>query len=233
MVMSNRDVPESAADHVSKVRDFLQRGKLAGRLKAAEEDLRLADGEDCERVANRHGLTMSLLRSAVAARHTVDGAEDLIHAIAVAQSLSLILDAGENAYVAPRLARKRDWRYQIENDSRLVLVHTAESHWPDATRWLQSQRELFREYMRLAIQCGDRDAALVLLSNSNESLRFFSTNTDRVAWALEGAPKAYSSIFRRRGLGDPNKWTIREFVEASSHVQFVDLNVLAPNESRQ
>ena len=218
--MNAQSGSESAADQVSTVREFLQRGKLADRLEAAEEDLRLTAGEDCGRVADRHGLTMSMLRAAVAVRHVVDGAEVLIHAIAVAQSLSLILDTGEVTYIAPRLTLTRSWKepFQIDGD-RLVLVRTEDSHWPDAMRWMQSQRALFRDFMRLAIECGDRPAALVVLSD--ESLRYLSTSTDRVAWALEGAQRVYSG-FRAR-LGDPNRWTIREFFESVSHVEFIVL----------
>nr|WP_172689788.1 hypothetical protein [Mycolicibacterium sp. CBMA 213] len=210
----------------SAVREYLSRGDdLQKRLSAVERDFAGlnfdTDGDYPYRsVADRHGLSMELLRAATAVRRELcSGIDDLVHAAVLAQALPLILDAGEAVDGQPRLACIRDPRrpFDLENDERVVIANVTDWSAANTVRRRQLQRELFWDFMYLALD--GRDATLVVLGREPE--RFLSTDTHEMAWVFDGAPRNLLRDFDYRRL--PRTFTVREIYSMYLHVDLLDL----------
>jgi hypothetical protein len=223
----SRRLGEVSDSSFSAVKEFLERGDLLERMADAEVDIEHANCDDYHRVADRHGLTDELLQAATLVRREMGGGlDDLVHAAALTRAIPQILDDGEMIDGRPRLTGARDSHhpYDLETAYRVVIANISDWSEADAVRHRRMQREVFWDFMRLALGAGDRSATLVVLSAEPE--RFLRTDTHRMAWALDEAPRDLPKLFQRRRLGNAKDITVSSFFWMATHVEVIDLQAL-------
>jgi hypothetical protein len=140
-VSTTEDLPAQLA----VVGAFLDRGPLRSTVAGLEVALTGCGPTEAAEVAVTDGVTVELLRSAIAAREAFGKLSDLIHAAAIALALPHILEPGETL-VRPSLAAGNtpERLYDVETDRRVAEFKLARWDGNDGGRQQPTVKDLVR-----------------------------------------------------------------------------------------
>lgn len=201
---------------------FLEQAPLRTTVGDLEFALEGCGPAEAAQVAAAHGVTVDLLRSAIAARDAFGKVSDLIHAAAIALALPRILEPGETL-VRPSLAAGNtpERLFDIETDRRIAEFKLARWDGGDGGR----QQPTVKDLVRLAADTSGRRAEL------------YVRGTRPITW-LRSSRSAVRQQLRRyqaelaafeRAFDDPNI-AVSAFVSGlGSHVALIDLEQRMPD----
>jgi hypothetical protein len=183
---------------------------LAGRDRAA-----------VVQVADDHGVTAELLRSAITARNVFGKVHDVIHAAAITVALEEILDPGETLK-RPSLAAGNtpDRLYDVETDRRIAEFKLSRWDGHDGGR----QQPTVKDLVRLAADASGRRAELYV--RGRRPIAWLQSTRSSVRQQLRRYRNELAAFERRFGDPDIPVW---QFVAGdAAHVQLIDLEQRLP-----
>jgi hypothetical protein len=196
-----------------------------GPLRTTVGDLEVAlDGRKTQELADvnaAHGVTVELLRSAVAAREAFGKINDVIHSVGIALALPHLLEPGETLRRPSLAAGNTPERlYDVETDRRIAEFKFARWDGHDGGR----QKTTVKDLARLAADKTGRRAELYVLGE--RPINWLATTRSPVHAKLKGYPAevvAFEAVF-----GDP-AIPISEFVAgAAAHVRLINIERRLP-----
>jgi hypothetical protein len=211
-VSTTEDLPAQLA----VVGAFLDRAPLRSTVAGLEVALTGCGPTEAAEVAVTHGVTVQLLRSAIAARDAFGKLSDLIHAAAIALALPHILEPGETL-VRPSLAAGNtpERLYDVETDRRVAEFKLARWDGNDGGR----QQPTVKDLVRLAADTSGRNAELYL--RGTRPIMWLRTTRSTVRQQLRRYRSELTAF--ETAFGDPNV-AISAFVAGpGAHVALIDI----------
>ena len=195
-------------------------------LRTTVADLELALG-GCERdevadVAAAHGMTVELLRSAIAAREALGKISDLIHAAAIALSLPHVLQPGERL-MRPSLAagNTKGRLFDIETDRRIAEFKLARWTGEDGAR----QKSAVKDLARLAADGSGRTAELYV--RGPIAIGWLKSTRSSVRQQIKGFPPELAAF--EQAFGDPGTAVSAFVADKAAHVHLLDIEQRVPH----
>ncbi len=215
---------DAAALHtqLAAVIGYLGKAPLSHTVAGLELALAGCGRDDVAGVAADHGLTVELLRSAVAARDTFGKLHDLIHAAAIALALPHILTPGETL-VRPSLAAGNtpDRLFDVETDRRVAEFKFARWDGHDGGR----QKPTVKDLARLAAESSGRNAELYV--RGPRPITWLTSTKSSVRQQLKRYPTELDAYQATFGSADV---TVAEFVSSrAAHVALIDIEQRVPS----
>ena len=201
---------------------FLDRAPLASTVAELEIALTGCERAQVSDLAAAHGVTVELLRSAVAARDTFGKVNDVIHAAAITLALPHLLTPGE-VLTRPSLAAGNtpDRLFDVETDRRIAEFKFARWDGHDGGR----QKPTVKDLARLAADTSGRSAELYL--RGVRPLNWLMRTRSSVRQQLKRYPAeldAFESAFGDAAI------PVSAFVTgAAAHVQIIDIEQRLPD----
>jgi hypothetical protein len=202
---------------------FLTGENLTSRVARLEAGLDGSDHRQADVLASSSGLSAELIQAALMVRRHTCRIDDLIHASVITQLLPRILAEGERVARRPSLASGDDCTrpFDLETDRRVAEFEIAVWKGSDNRRG----RALVTDLVHLAMADTDRTAELYVMGW--RPIRFLTTSTVTVQWALDRAAPDLRSRFADR-YGE-REITVRDFTAGpAGHVTLHDLTTLLP-----
>jgi hypothetical protein len=157
-------------------------------------------------------------------RSTVGRINDVIHAAAISQVLTQVLEPGEEVTVRPSLAAGNDPSrpFDVETNLRVAEFKIAEWKGKDAMR----KRGVFADLVNLAADDSDRKAQLYVVADA--PIHFLRSSTSSASWGLNRSGPNTRERYAERF--DPEwKLSISEFTAGpAAHVELIDLRTFLP-----
>ncbi|WP_459546077.1 hypothetical protein [Nocardia sp. X0981] len=216
---------DELAESFATLSRFLTDHDLTAHLASAEAALHHAGAATSREVVTEYGFSDDLLDAALAVRAQVGRLNDVIHATVIARVLPLVLEDGEVVVRRPSLGAGNDRSrpFDLETDRRIAEFKVAQWKGADTMR----KRGLVADLVHLALEGGDRRAQLFVVGA--RPVRFLTTSTSTIAWALGRASPHTRARFEQR-FGPATDFTIAEFVRVhGEHIELIDLETLVPS----
>jgi hypothetical protein len=217
-VSGSADLPAQLA----AVGAFLEQAPLRTTVAELEIALKGCGPDEAARIAAAHGLTVDLLRSAIAARDAFGKLSDLIHAAAIALALPHLLAPGEKL-VRPSLAAGNtpDRRYDVETDRRIAEFKLSRWDGADGGR----QQPTVKDLVRLAADTSGRSAELYV--RGSRPITWLRTTTSSVRQQLRRYRTELEAF--EQAFGDPDI-AVKAFVAGdAAHVRLIDIEQRLPD----
>jgi hypothetical protein len=217
-VATSEDLPAQLA----AVGTFLDHAPLRTTIAELEIALTGCGPAQAAEVASSHGVTIELLRSAIAARDTFGKVSDLIHAVATALALPHILEAGETL-VRPSLAAGNtpNRLYDVETDRRIAEFKLGRWDGNDGGR----QQPTVKDLVRLAADSSGRTAELYV--RGTRPITWLKTTRSTVRQQLRRYRRelsAFETVF-----GDPDIAVANFVAHDAAHVRLIDIEEQLPD----
>lgn len=196
--------------------DFLGGEPLTAAIAQLEHDLDGAEAGAIPGILARYGASPAALESGLIARDRLGRLNDVIHALAIAVVLPLVLDEGE-VLRRPSLAAGNDPTrpFDIETDRRIAEFKFSRWDGHDTAR----MRQLVKDLVHLAADPSGRRVELYVLDDRPR--RFLETSGSTIDWALAPFPKAKDLFRDHFGALDI---TIADFrAGEAAHVDAIDI----------
>ncbi|MFR9753522.1 hypothetical protein ACL02S_21145 [Nocardia sp. 004] len=216
---------DELAESFATLSRFLTDHDLTAHLAAAEAAFQHTGSATSREVITEYGFSDDLLDAALAVRTQVGRINDVIHATVIARVLPIVLEEGEVVVRRPSLAAGNDPSrpFDLETDRRIAEFKLAQWKGKDAMR----KHSVVADLVHLALDESGRRAQLFVVGAL--PVRFLTTTTSTIAWALGRSPAHFRSRFEQR-FGPATDFTIAEFVRAhSERIELVDLTTLVPS----
>lgn len=200
---------------------FLDRAPLTDSIDDLERALEGSTQDQVDQLLKDAGISGSLLRDAMTVRARIGRVSDVIHATAIALSLSALLQAGE-VMARPSLAAGNDKSrpFDLETDRRVAEFKLARWKGSDATR----KRQTFKDLVHLAAEDSGRVAELYVLGE--RPIRFLQTSKSKASWGLDRSPNTQRLFEERFGSLD---MAIADFTGGhGARVKIIDFERLMP-----
>lgn len=146
---------------------FLDRAPLTDTITGLEEGLEGSTQAQVGGLLEDAGISSGLLRDAMTVRARIGRVSDVIHATAIALSLTALLQSGE-VIARPSLAAGNDKSrpFDLETDRRVAEFKLARWTGSNAMR----KREVFKDLITLAAEESERAAELYVLRHAAGSI---------------------------------------------------------------
>ncbi len=201
--------------------EFLTQAPLRATVADLEIALAGCGPNDVPDVIAEMGVTDELLRSAVAARNAFGKINDVIHATAIALSLTHLLELGETL-ARPSLAAGNtpDRLFDVETNLRVAEFKFARWDGHDGGR----QKTTVKDLARLAADKSGRHAELYVLGD--RPITWLKQTTSSVRARLKGYPAELAAF--ESAFNDPDI-PISAFVAgAAAHVSLINIEQRLP-----
>lgn len=210
--------PFDVVGKLSALLGFLDRAPLTLNIADLEHAL---DGSNREQIAciiDDHGVSPAVLEAGLLVRERLGRVNDVIHAVAIALCLPILLEPGE-VMTRPSLAAGNDPSrpFDVETDRRIAEFKLSEWDGHDAMR----KRQLVKDLVQLAADDSGRRPELYVLGD--RPLRFLIETNSSIGWALDRFP-AVQRTFASRFPDLSLEISIRAFrAGAAAHVRVEDV----------
>src|SRR4051794_20155821 len=211
------DLPSQLA----AVGSFLGKAPLRDTVSELEVALAGCGPEQAAAVAEAHGVTGELFRSALGARDSLGKISDLIHAAAIALALPHILQPGETL-VRPSLAAGNTPArlFDVETNRRIAEFKLARWDGNDGGR----QQPTVKDLVRLAADASGREAEL------------YVRGSRPIAWLKSTRSSVRQQLRRYRNelagfegtFGNPDVAVSAFMAGDGAHVQIIDIEQRLP-----
>jgi hypothetical protein len=212
---------DDLASSLKSLGTFLDRAPLTDTIACLEEALEGSTQAQVNGLLEDAGISSGLLRDAMTVRARIGRVSDVIHATAIALSLSTLLQPGE-IVARPSLAAGNDKSrpFDLETNRRVAEFKLARWTGSDAMR----KRQVFKDLVTLAAEESDRAAELYVLGT--RPIRFLQTSRSTARWGLDRSLPTQKLFEERFGSLDVE---IADFTGGpGAHVKVIDLEERMP-----